>query len=338
MILRKFAKLFALYNTSIHYNRTSRDLHRAMILNGLGTLLRAKLGVARLRAAVVGHDRSILSLSEQMGDAGFDIRFFAGHSDDRMHPSDSLETLKPNNFSVALVIEEDSTREQHLVATLNKIGIPVVRLRLLIDAHFQVLNKMSYFSSKPCLNASKQAIIAAAIATTNPEGIIVECGVYMGGTTIYMALLQEALDLKRQIFALDTYEGMPEPVLKDHGGGFVYTSDMFTDNRKEIVAEYYRKSGVDHLITMVPGLCQDTLPAILEKNKAVALTLLDTDQYSGTKGGLDCVGPILNSGELIIIDDTTVDGVDVAIKEAINEQSRLVRRPMITNFDAILSI
>ena len=93
---------------------------------------------------------------------------------------------------------------------------------------------------------------------------------------------------------------------------------------------------MDNDIQIVPGLCQETLPAIIAKNPNVAFAFLDTDQYAGTKGGLDMVGPILKSGDVIVVDDTRVKGVDVAIQEALARDPGLVRAPVLMNFDLVL--
>ena len=157
----------------------------------------------------------------------------------------------------------------------------------------------------------------------------------MGGTTIQMALLQRALGLKRRIYALDTFEGMPEPTASDYGGGMVYTAGMFADNRQGLVQSYYRKAGVEADIEIVPGLCQDTLPGIIAKTPHVAFAFLDTDQYAGTNGGLDMIGPVLRCGDVIVVDDTSVHGVDTAIREALARDAGLVRAPVLMNFDLV---
>ena len=88
-------------------------------------------------------------------------------------------------------------------------------------------------------------------------------------------------------------------------------------------------------IEIVPGLCQETLPAIITKNPNVAFAFLDTDQYAGTKGGLDMVGPVLRKGDIIVVDDTSVRGVDVAIGEALAKDRGLMRAPVLMNFDLV---
>jgi predicted O-methyltransferase YrrM len=88
-------------------------------------------------------------------------------------------------------------------------------------------------------------------------------------------------------------------------------------------------AGVDNDITIVKGLCQETLPNILSQNPKLKFALLDTDQYAGTKGGLDCIVPTISTDAIIVVDDTTVHGVNNAIEETLREFPGLARFPTV---------
>lgn len=330
---RKLAQLYG----GIYYQRFSRELNTLLICQGLAHVIRALSGAAPhapVRTALVGYHFSLIKNAEALADCGFALSYFAGRADDVYHVSRPLSELKPSEFDCVLVADENS--EEKLCRDVAVLGAKPIRVMQIVEAHIFALKSMRFRGVVSCLNPHKQAVITAALAITDPQGVVVECGVYMGGTTIQMALLQRFLGLKRKIYALDTYEGMPEPTAADYGGGMVYTAGMFADNRQNLVQSYYRKAGVEAGIEIVPGLCQDTLPAIIRGNPRVALTFLDTDQYAGTKGGLDMIGPILKKGELIVVDDTGVKGVDVAIREALAKDTGLVRAPVLMNFDLVL--
>ncbi|MFZ1989592.1 MAG: TylF/MycF/NovP-related O-methyltransferase [Alphaproteobacteria bacterium] len=337
MMMSKLRYLFSLYGASLHYQLFSRKLHVLLISDGLGTLLRAKLGKDRLRTALVGHDPRILSLTEAIWDSGFDISFFQGGSNDQMHPSRPLQDLDVGAFDVILVSDEDPAKEAEFLGKLAGAKLPVVPLGRLLNAHLKALNEIPRGSGGTCLNPRKQALVAAALAISDPAGIVLECGVYMGGTTVYMAHLQRHLGMARPIYALDTYEGMPEPTQKDFGSGFVYTAGMFSDNHEQTVRKVYKSAGVQDQIEVVPGLCQETLPTVVSNSRHIAFALLDTDQYAGTKGGLDSIGDKLRADGIVIVDDTSVHGVDTAIKEALMSDPSLMRRPLAMNFDAIFT-
>jgi predicted O-methyltransferase YrrM len=288
----------------------------------------------QLRTAVVGYHASFLRNAETLADCGFAVSYFAGRADDIYHASRPLSELNPAEFDCVLVADESS--EEEFCKELAAKGAKPIRIMQIVKAHVSVLKSLSYRGVVSCLNPYKQAVITAVVAISDPDGIIIECGVYMGGTTIQMALLQRLLGIKRLIFALDTYQGMPEPTEADYGGGFIYTAGMFSDTRRNLVQSYYQKAGVAEDIQIVPGLCQTTLPTIIRQNPNVAFAFLDTDQYAGTKGGLDTIGPILKKGAAIVIDDTTVRGVNVAIKEALERDPGLARSPVLMNFDLVM--
>jgi predicted O-methyltransferase YrrM len=336
-ILNKLKRL-AFGDRDAYYQRYSRDLHLMLICEGLSHVLkalfrRANAQGAPIRTAIVGSHHSLFENAEFLAELGFELSYFAGRPNDVYHVSKPLLELVATDFDCILLADE--TREEQLYNQVVATGAAPIRIIQLLNAHISVLKSMKTDGTVSCLNPRKQAIVTALLAIADPKGIVVECGVYMGGTTIQMALLQRALGVKRRIFALDTYEGMPEPTASDFGGGFVYEGGTFADTHKELVGSFYRKAGVNADIDMVQGLCQDTLPAIIGKNSNVAFAFLDTDQYAGTKGGLEAIAPILQNNAVILIDDTTVHGVDTAIREALAQDQTLVRAPLVMNFDMV---
>jgi predicted O-methyltransferase YrrM len=249
-----------------------------------------------------------------------------------------LSHLDPSNFDLAVVSDVDGAREDALVAETEQLlagsrGCSLVRLQRLAAAHMLALQHIQRGHFNTCLNPRKLSLIAAALYLTPREGAVVECGVYFGGTTIYMGLLQRFLGLSRPIYALDTFEGMPEPTAKD--AGTVYRAGLFNDTRLSTVAGMCRLHGLDSAIRLVPGLIQDTLPRVLAECPTVAFAFLDTDQYAGTKAGLDHVLPAACQDALVVVDDTTVLGVDTAIAETVRTHSRLQRRNLSGNFDLL---
>jgi len=334
--LQKIKKLLEIYGP-IHYQLFSRDLNTLLICQALAKVLCVTTASnsqarTRLRTAFFG-SHPLISYSECLKDFGFDISFFCGDKNNVFIKYDDAAKLNAQDFDCALVADEHN--EEKLCALASSHGLSPIRIMRLVNAHISVLKKMHFRSVKTCLHPYKQAIITAAVGITNSSGTIVECGVFLGGTTVQIALLNRELGIDRKIFALDTYEGMPTPTDKDFGGGFVYTAGMFSENRHDLVQAYFRKAGVDQDITIIKGLCQETLPSILSKNPQVAFALLDTDQYAGTKGGLDCIAPTLSANAIIIVDDTSVHGVDVAIKESLRTVPGLARFPTLFNFDII---
>lgn len=322
------------------YEAVSADLHDLLIADALAKFLKARTGRTSFRAAYVGHDPQTFKVVEALRDCGFQEDYFAGREDDEFHAPKPLSRFEPTAFDVALVGDVDQAREEQLAAEIRCRaaggGCTVVRFRQLVSAHVRALREIRAENYFTCLNPRKLSLIAAAVYMSPPEGAVVECGVFMGGTTVYVGLLQRFLGLVRPIYALDTFAGMPAPTQKDFGGGMHYRAGLFNETRLDVVASVCRAHGLEGAVRLVSGLVQDTLPAVLKESPRVAFAFLDTDQYAGTAGGLAHVLPAAVPGALVIIDDTGVTGVDRAINEALEANPGLRRHPVSGNFDLLL--
>jgi hypothetical protein len=323
------------------YQTFCSDLNLLLMADALSKVLAALMGRDSFRTAYIGYDPRIFKVVEALQDYGFQTHYFAGKDGDVFHPALPLSEFNAANFDLAVVSDVDEAREDALAAETQRClagsrSCRLVGLRRLASAHVLALQHLQRDHFNSCLNPRKLSLIAAAMYLTPPEGAVVECGVYMGGTTIYMGLLQKFLGLSRPIYALDTFEGMPEPTAKDRGAEeTVYRAGMFSDTRLSTVSWMCRVHGLDSAIRLVPGLVQETLPRVLAECPRVAFAFLDTDQYAGTKAGLDHVLPAASPDALIIVDDTTVLGVDTAIAETVRTHDRLQRRHISGNFDLL---
>jgi len=299
---------------------------RLVFFDALGRLLRALHSRASLRTAYVGDQPEILMETEALTDFGFKAlesggSFFETERDDVMRPYQPLSSLDPALFDVILV--GDIHDETALISRLKDCPLRVVPLRRWGFAFTEVVREGTTRGYRTCLNPIKLALVSAAIGLAPLNGAIVEAGVYMGGTTLFIFRFQRQLGFNRPIFALDTYDGMPPPTARDRDGApFVYEAGMFSDSRKDVVRRYWDSNGASG-IQIVEGLVQDTITAAV--GHKVAFMLLDCDQYNGTFGGLKGALPHLADGGLILVDDSGVTGVRRALEE-ISEQYPAVRR------------
>jgi predicted O-methyltransferase YrrM len=189
-------------------------------------------------------------------------------------------------------------------------------------------------SFSTCLTPTKLAGLACAIALSPDSGVAVEAGVFMGGSTIYLARLQRALGIERRIFAFDTFAGIPAPGEKD--GDTPFTQGLFAQGTLETVHANYLAHGVADDIHTVPGLVQDTLASRLPASSAIAFALLDLDQYAGTRAGLDAVVPRLHPRGIVVVDDADGQGPAAAIEETLAAHPELMRCRVSTGFDLLL--
>jgi hypothetical protein len=323
--------------TSPNFVESGDRYMRLVFLDAIGRLLKALHGKPELRTAFVGDQPDILRETEPLRDFGFvqeDGGSIFESREDAILRGRSLDALDPRAYDVIVV--GDLQREAALLERLAGCGTRVLPLRRLAAAFAEAICIGEARGYRTCLNPLKLALVAASVGLAPAGGAIVEAGVYMGGTTLFISRFQGLLGLDRPVFALDTYEGMPEPSEQDRRDApFVYEAGMFSDNRKDVVQRYWDRAGATG-IRMIQGLVQDTMAAV--PAPSIAFMLLDCDQYNGTRGGLDGALPRLAPGGLILIDDSSVVGVSRALDEVGAAHPSLRRVRHITyNFDLVFA-
>ncbi len=319
-----------------------RDMSFLLIARAISSIGKNVKCRDSLRLAYIGNTAS-LNMSEAYQDLGLrtsERGFFAGDPNSKNYPYQPIDKFQPENHDVVFFGDHNPLKNTALLKNyIDAWGTDYSRgpIFIEIDRLANCFKKMYTDMRGPlrtCLNPHKLASLAVALYLSPPDGCFVEAGVFEGGTTVFMGLMQQYLGVERPIYALDTFEGMPHPVEKDYGGGFVYTSDFFRESSEKRVRRYYKSHGLD-AIRIRRGLVQETLPKVFGECPNLSLMLLDTDQYSGTKAGIDQGFAHLQKNGMIVVDDTTVHGVDTAIKESLSENPSLIRYPISHNFDLL---
>ena len=127
--------------------------------------------------------------------------------------------------------------------------------------------------------------------------------------------LFESID--RDIYAYDTFAGMPRPAAVDRQGPDGALTEIWEANRTtadgddgstwmraslESVQQRIRRLGYpDERLHFVKGMVEQTIPAVAPER--IAVLRLDTDYYSSTRHELEHFYPRLSSGGVLIIDD-----------------------------------
>ena len=145
-------------------------------------------------------------------------------------------------------------------------------------------------------------------------GDIVECGVWRGGNIRGIARqLSRDGTRDRQIWAFDTFNGMPPPEAIDtdlnlrSAASYMAEDTERTTNAWSIASLDEVKANVldqgypENLIHFVQGKVEETIPG--QGPAHIALLRLDTDWYSSTKHELEHFFPRLAEGGVLIIDD-----------------------------------
>jgi len=149
------------------------------------------------------------------------------------------------------------------------------------------------------------------VCASGIPGAIVECGVWKGGSMAAIArTLLQLQDVKRDLYLFDTFEGMPEPTVKDVDYSGKQASEVLLkdvgsrceDAPLEVVKEVLYGTGYPReRIHFVRGRVEETVPA--SAPEAISLLRLDTDWYSSTKHELVHLFPRLSRTGVIMIDD-----------------------------------
>jgi len=139
------------------------------------------------------------------------------------------------------------------------------------------------------------------IARNAIPGDFVECGVFLGGCAMFVALLRDALGLHdRHLYLYDTYCGFPEgaaDAIRGTPQPGHRIERFYTDVQEHLATVCDGGRG----ITMIEGPVEETLRSF--DVPAVSLLRLDTDFYSSTAAELSAIYPHLSAGGVLIVDD-----------------------------------
>jgi O-methyltransferase len=151
------------------------------------------------------------------------------------------------------------------------------------------------------------------VARARIPGAFVECGVFMGGSSMAAALMAKHLGIALDIHLFDTFEGMPRPTERD---AFIYSGKPaldiqgFYDNTgkawtrcdEPAVRANMATTGYDpRLLHFHRGMVETTIPD--QAPERISVLRLDTDWYESTKHELIHLWPRLSPGGILIVDD-----------------------------------
>jgi O-methyltransferase len=131
-------------------------------------------------------------------------------------------------------------------------------------------------------------------------GDVVECGTCNGGSAAVLAQVASSSPLKRHVWLLDSFAGLPPAGPKDGKLSEGYTGLCCGSPVK--VREVLAKVGVaEDRYTLVPGWFQDTLPHLTVQS--IALLHIDADWYDSVLLCLNQLYDRVRPGGFVVLDD-----------------------------------
>lgn len=159
----------------------------------------------------------------------------------------------------------------------------------------KVAGNRSVMSEGNCLNLY---LLITRYLQPFADGDILEFGSYRCGNAVFMAYLASKLYPGMQVYAFDTFAGMPETdkAIDLHSAG------DFGDANYDEIRGYVEKTGLQN-IHLVRGLFEETTPAVLGKCRPIALLHVDADIYSACAYAYDICKPRMIPRSYIAFDD-----------------------------------
>ena len=136
-------------------------------------------------------------------------------------------------------------------------------------------------------------------------GDFIECGVWRGGTTIFMKAILKAYSIKdRTVWVADSFEGLPKPdanLYPADAGDTHFKIDLLKVSINEVKRNFEIFNLLDENVKFLKGWFKDSLPeAPITK---ISVLRLDGDIYESTWDSLIYLYPKLADNGFLIIDD-----------------------------------
>lgn len=184
----------------------------------------------------------------------------------------------------------------------------------------------------------------------NVPGIIVECGVYVGGGVMSWAQLSsiyEPYNHTRKIIGFDTFEGFSRLSKHDHNQekqynkGDLSTYDGIEGEIVRSIELFDQNRPLSHIpkIELVKGDACMRIPEYIQDNPHVVISMLylDFDVYEPSKVALENFTPRIPKGGIVAFDELNCKnfpGETLAVMDVLSIPKLKLRR---TNFDPWIS-
>lgn len=212
----------------------------------------------------------------------------------------ALERLSIDRPDV-IVVSEDAEKEALLVALTDHVD-PGTRILVGGYGHFAFRDRAflrivrdalvpSLANGYPnCLIHLYQCLRTAA--RLGVEGVVVEFGMFRGGTTMLLSRFVEEVGAHWKVIGFDTFDGFPEA--RSILDMYAHADCVFRDESS--VRGYLR----DRDVEIVAGDVVDTVERLADEK--VVLAFIDTDNHTSASAILDVVADRVSIGGAIVFD------------------------------------
>jgi len=154
----------------------------------------------------------------------------------------------------------------------------------------------------------------------NLPGDIIECGCARCGTTCILANYLKNNNIKKKIYALDSFEGFDEIELKQENElGFTHaTKKDFTYSSIDYVTKKIKNLELSEFVTPIKGFFEDSLPKI---NSDFCFGFIDCDLQKSMEFSAETIWKKLTPGGILFFDDyasNSFKGAKIAIDNFVN--------------------
>ena len=162
-------------------------------------------------------------------------------------------------------------------------------------------------------------------------GDLIECGVWRGGSAVFMRGLLEVWGVRdRKVWVADSFQGLPVPTAApDVAQGEDYSAEIcpaLAVDLDTVIGTFGAYDLLDDQVKFLKGWFKDTLPAApIER---LALLRLDGDLYESTRDGLLALYDKLSPGGYVIVDDFCLEPCQKAVHEF--RAARAIEAPLVT--------
>ncbi|MEI6778652.1 MAG: TylF/MycF/NovP-related O-methyltransferase [Chloroflexales bacterium] len=133
-------------------------------------------------------------------------------------------------------------------------------------------------------------------------GVIVECGVWNGGSAAMMAAACHDTHVQRDFWLFDSFEGLPPPTEKDNSIERTHYFEGWNKGSVANVERIFRKLGLPRdQVRFVKGWFEDTIP--VSTVNQIALLHIDADWYDSVSLVLNTFYDRVTPGGYVVLDD-----------------------------------